>query len=139
MGACTGWNPATGLVGANLGGYAIDAGRVAMTVGADGFYQFLFTPTAPASCTFGLTVTPPSGHIFQSAVIPPTAGPLVPAGGAGSVSYTHLDVYKRQPTPSVMALRVLGAVAGDVAVPPLLPGTVAPLTVPAGCTGSRRV
>ena len=85
VGACTGWNPATGLVGANLGGYAIDAGRVAMTVGADGFYQFLFTPTAPASCTFGLTVTPPSGHIFQSAVIPPTAGPLVPAGGAGSI------------------------------------------------------
>jgi uncharacterized repeat protein (TIGR01451 family) len=84
VGTCTGWNPATGLVGANLGGYAIDAGSVAMTVGADGFYQYLFAPTAPASCTFGLTVAPPSGHIFQSAVIPPTAGPLVPSGGAGS-------------------------------------------------------
>jgi len=87
VGACTAWDPATGLVGATLGGYTINGGRVSMTVGADGFYQFLFGPTAPASCTFGLTVTPPpgSGYSFQSTAIPPSTGPLVPVGGAGSV------------------------------------------------------
>jgi uncharacterized repeat protein (TIGR01451 family) len=87
VGACAAWDPATGLVGATLGGYTLNGGRVSMTVGADGFYQFLFGPTAPASCTFGLTVTPPpgSGYSFQSTAIPPSTGPLVPTGGAGSV------------------------------------------------------
>jgi uncharacterized repeat protein (TIGR01451 family) len=84
-GVCTGWNPATGLVGANLGGYAISGGRVSMTVGAEGFYQFLFAPSAPASCTWRLLVTPPVGYSFVSAVIPPAAGPLVPGGAPGSV------------------------------------------------------
>ena len=84
VGVCTGWNPATGLAGGNLGGYAINGSSVAMTVGADGFYQFLFAPAAPASCNFGLTVTPPAGYSFTSTAIPPTAGPLVPPGAAGS-------------------------------------------------------
>jgi uncharacterized repeat protein (TIGR01451 family) len=84
VGACTGWNPGTGLVGAALGGYTIDGGRVSMTVGSDGFYQFLFAPAAPARCTFGLTVTPPAGYTFQSSAIPPAAGPLLPPGAAGS-------------------------------------------------------
>ncbi len=85
VGTCTGWNPGTGLVGATLGGYALTSSSASMTVGPDGFYQFLFGPSAPASCTFGLTVTPPAGYSFQSTAIPATAGPLVPAGGAGSV------------------------------------------------------
>ena len=85
VGACAGWNPATGLVGAGLGGYTVNGNRVSMTVGADGFYQFLFAPAAPASCTWSLAVTPPSGYTFQSTAIPPTAGPLVPPGAAGSV------------------------------------------------------
>jgi uncharacterized repeat protein (TIGR01451 family) len=84
-GVCTGWNPATGLVGANLGGYAISGGRVSMTVGSEGFYQFLFAPSAPASCTWRLAVTPPAGYTFVSTAIPPAAGPLVPAGAPGSV------------------------------------------------------
>ncbi|MFN9805568.1 MAG: SdrD B-like domain-containing protein, partial [Betaproteobacteria bacterium] len=85
VGACGGWAPATGIVGAGLGGYTINGDRISMTVGTDGFYQFLFGTTAPASCTFGLTVTPPAAYTFQSTAIPPTAGPLVPPGGPGSV------------------------------------------------------
>ncbi len=84
VGACPGWDPATGLVGGNLGGYTVNGGAVSMTVGADGFYQYLFAPAAPGRCTWGLTVTPPAGYSFQSSAIPPTAGPLVPPGGATS-------------------------------------------------------
>lgn len=83
-GACTGWNPATSLVAGGLGGYTVSGSAVSMTVGADGFYQFLFAPAAPASCNFGLTVTPPAGYGAPSTAMPPTAGPLVPTGGPGS-------------------------------------------------------
>ena len=85
VGACPGWDPSTGIVGATLGGYTVNGPAVSMTVGADGFYQYLLAPSSPASCTFGLTVTPPGGYTFQSTAIPPTAGPLVPPGGPGSV------------------------------------------------------
>ncbi len=85
VGVCTGWAPATGLVGAGLGGYRISGNRVSMTVGSEGFYQFLFAPSAPASCTWQLAVTPPSGYTFQSSAIAPTPGPLVPGGAPGSV------------------------------------------------------
>jgi uncharacterized repeat protein (TIGR01451 family) len=85
VGPCTGWNPATGLVGAGLGGYSVNGNRVSMSVGADGFYQFLFAPAAPASCTWSLAATPPSGYTFPSTAIPPAAGPLMPAGAAASV------------------------------------------------------
>jgi uncharacterized repeat protein (TIGR01451 family) len=84
VGNCAGWNPVSGLVGATLGGYTVNGSAVSMTVGSNGYYQFLFGPNAPASCTFGLTVTPPSGYTFTSVAIPPTAGPLVPSGGTGS-------------------------------------------------------
>jgi uncharacterized repeat protein (TIGR01451 family) len=85
MGACAGWNPGSGIVGAAMGGYTTSGNAIAMTVGSDGFYQFLLAPSAPASCTFGLTVTPPAGYTFVSTAIPPATGPLVPSGGAGSV------------------------------------------------------
>ena len=84
QGACSAWTPAAHIVGGSFGGYAIAGNAISMTVGSDGFYQFLFSPSAPASCTFSLTVTPPSGFVFQSQLIEPTAGPLTPAGGAGS-------------------------------------------------------
>jgi uncharacterized repeat protein (TIGR01451 family) len=84
-GACAGWSPATSVVGAGLGGYTINGDRISMTVGADGFYQFLFGTAAPSSCTFSLNVTPPSAYTFQSTAIVPTPGPLVPPGGPGSV------------------------------------------------------
>jgi large repetitive protein len=84
-GVCSGWNPATQMVGAGAGGYSIAGDRISMTVGADGFYQFLFTPGAPPSCKFALEVVPPAGYTFVSTAIPPSAGPLVPPGGPGSV------------------------------------------------------
>jgi len=84
-GVCTGWDPASGIVGAALGGYTIAGDAIAMTVGADGFYQYLIAPDAPASCTFALTVTPPAGYSFASTAIPPAADPLQPPGNAGSV------------------------------------------------------
>jgi large repetitive protein len=84
VGACTGWDPVTGLVGAGQGGYSINGATVAMTVGPDGFYQFLFAPAAPARCNFSLSVTPPPGYSFQSTAIAPSTGPLVPTGGPGS-------------------------------------------------------
>ena len=85
-GACPGWNPATGLVAAALGGYTVNGGAVSMTVGVDGYYQFVFTPAAPSSCTFALTVTPPATYTFVSTLIPPTAGPYAPAGGPGTTA-----------------------------------------------------
>ena len=84
-GACAGWNPATGLVGATLGGYTLDGAAASMTVGNDGFYQFLVAPSAPASCVFGLTVAPPAGYTSPSSAIVPAPGPLVPPGGTGAV------------------------------------------------------
>ena len=81
VGNCPGWNPATQMVGASLGGYQISGSSVAMTVGADGFYQFLFGPSAPASCTFAITVTPPAGYSVPSVAIPPAIGALSPPGG----------------------------------------------------------
>jgi len=79
--ACPAFDPARDLVGATLGGYRINGSAVSMTVGSDGFYQFLFSPSAPASCTFRLSVVPPAGYQFVSTAIPPTTGPLTPSGG----------------------------------------------------------
>jgi len=83
-GVCVGWNPSTAIAGAMLGGYTINGAAVSMTVGNDGLYQFLLTPTAPARCTFDLTVRAPSGYQFVSTLIPPTAGTLAPAGDAST-------------------------------------------------------
>ena len=63
-------------MGGAIGGYAISGSSVAMTVGADGFYQFLFAPSAPARCNFAITVTPPGGYSAPSALIPAQPGTL---------------------------------------------------------------
>ena len=84
-GSCPGWNPASGVVGAALGGYAVEGSAISMTVGADGRYQFALTPAAPSSCVFGLAVAPPPGYGFPSQAIPPAAGPLTPPGAPGGV------------------------------------------------------
>jgi large repetitive protein len=83
-GSCPGWNPSTGLVAAALGGYLLNGPAASMTVGPDGFYQFLFAPAAPANCTWALSVAPPAGYAFPSAAIPPEPGQLNPPGGPGS-------------------------------------------------------
>jgi uncharacterized repeat protein (TIGR01451 family) len=85
QGVCAGWNPATAIVAATLGGYSIAGSSISVTVGADGFYQFLFSPAAPPNCTFTLSVTAPTGYAPPpSGAIPPAPGPLTPPGGAGS-------------------------------------------------------
>ncbi|MGD9831884.1 MAG: SdrD B-like domain-containing protein [Piscinibacter sp.] len=81
VGVCTGYDPATSLVNVAAGGYGVTGNATSMTVGADGFYQFLFSPSAPASCTFALTVTPPAGYSFVSTAIPPQSTLLAPPGG----------------------------------------------------------
>ena len=89
VGTCAGFDPATQLLNAAGGGYRISGSSIAMTVGADGFYQFLFAPTAPARCTFQLTVTPPPTHTFVSTLIPPQAGTLNPPGGPTNTFYVQ--------------------------------------------------
>ncbi|MDT7837189.1 SdrD B-like domain-containing protein [Aquabacterium sp. OR-4] len=84
VGSCPGWNPATHIVGATVGGYTINGDAISMTVGDTGLYQFFFGPQAPASCVFGLVVTPPAGYGFPSQALPPAAGPLVPSGAPGT-------------------------------------------------------
>lgn len=84
-GLCTGWNPATAIVGAGAGGYSIVGANISMTVGTDGFYQYLFAPGAPASCSFALSVLPPPTHRFVSGIIPPEVGTLSPPGGSTAV------------------------------------------------------
>ncbi|KNZ32501.1 MAG: hypothetical protein AD742_12255 [Methylibium sp. NZG] len=84
VGVCAGYNPATALVNVAAGGYTVSGNATSMTVGADGFYQFLFAPAAPASCTFGLTVTPPAGYSFVSTAIPPQPTALTAPGGPTS-------------------------------------------------------
>lgn len=81
VGTCAGFNPSAQILNATAGGYTVNGTSIAMTVGADGFYQFLFAPTAPASCSFQLTVTPPASHTFVSTIITPQSGGLSPPGG----------------------------------------------------------
>jgi large repetitive protein len=68
IGACPGYNPAIHLVGG--------AGNASQTVGADGFYQFLLNPGAPA-CQYGITITPPAGYAPDLGV-PQQSAPLTP-------------------------------------------------------------
>jgi uncharacterized repeat protein (TIGR01451 family) len=84
-GSCAGYDPATQIAGAGLGGYTVSGSAIRMTTGADGFYNFVLLPSAPAHCVFSLTVTPPSQWTFPSTVIPAQPGALAPAGGAGTV------------------------------------------------------
>ena len=116
-GACGGWAPGTSIVGAGLGGYTVNGTALSMTVGNDGFYQFLFAPGAPASCSFGLTVTPPAGYTFASTVIPPAPTALTPGGAPGST-------YAVQPQP--------GAPTGAVGT-----GTTYYLTFTGGSAGAN--
>jgi uncharacterized repeat protein (TIGR01451 family) len=68
IGSCPGYNPAVHLVGG-----ALNATQV---VGAEGFYQFLLNPGAPA-CQYGITITPPAGYVVDPGV-PPQPTPLTP-------------------------------------------------------------
>jgi uncharacterized repeat protein (TIGR01451 family) len=74
----------------------VSGNAISKVTGADGLYQFLLSPSAPARCTFALTVTPPSGYSFISKLITPTPGPLSPPGGAGS--YFNVQPQAEAPT-----------------------------------------
>ncbi|MBN6149225.1 DUF11 domain-containing protein [Xanthomonas sp. AmX2] len=84
VGVCAGYDPATSLLNTAAGGYRIEGNAVSMTVGSDGYYQFLFGPAAPARCEFELTVTPPGGYVFVSTLIPAEGSSLSPPGAVGS-------------------------------------------------------
>ena len=89
VGTCAGWNPATQVLNGAAGGYTINGESIAMTVGVEGLYQFLFAPTAPARCSFQITVTPPPTHTFISTLIPPQPGTLNPPGGPTNTFYVQ--------------------------------------------------
>lgn len=84
VGVCTGYDPKTAILNAGAGGYRVEGNAVSMTVGNNGYYQFMFGPAAPARCEFQLTVTPPGGYQFVSSLIPAETGSLSPLGAAGS-------------------------------------------------------
>ncbi|MFX5252946.1 hypothetical protein ABTD06_19545, partial [Acinetobacter baumannii] len=56
VGTCPGYDPNLHLV--NGSSYNISGTSASMTVGTDGFYQFLYANNAPASCPFQISVTP---------------------------------------------------------------------------------
>jgi uncharacterized repeat protein (TIGR01451 family) len=133
VGTCAGWDPTEDIVGATLGGYSVSGNAISKVTGADGLYQFLLSPSAPARCTFALTVTPPSGYSFISKLITPTPGPLSPPGGAGS--YFNVQPQAEAPTGPVgpATTYYLSLSAGSTApnilrnhipLDPALPGTV---------------
>ncbi len=84
VGVCNGYDPLTAILNAGTGGYTVNGNAISMTVGSNGYYQFVFGPAAPARCEFQLTVTPPGGYRFVSSMIPPQDGSLSPAGTAGT-------------------------------------------------------
>lgn len=83
VGTCAGYAPEAHLLNAGLGGYSIEGTSASMTVGTEGFYQFLMSPSAPASCRFQIAVTPPAGYSFQSGMIPAETSPLTPPSTPG--------------------------------------------------------
>lgn len=84
VGTCAGFDPASSLYNTTAGGYAVNGNAVSMTTGANGFYEFWFSASAPARCEFQITVTPPGGYTFASTMIPAETQPLSPSGSAGS-------------------------------------------------------
>jgi uncharacterized repeat protein (TIGR01451 family) len=83
-GMCNGYDPLLAVLNASSGGYRIEGSAISMTVGTDGYYQFVFGPGAPARCEFRLDVTPPGGYQFVSTAIPPEQGPFEAPGPVGS-------------------------------------------------------
>ena len=133
VGACAAWDPTDDIVGATLGGYSVSGNAISMVTGADGLYQFLLSPAAPARCNFALTVTPPSGYSFISKLIAPTPGPLSPPGGPGA--FFNVQPQAEPPTGPVgpATTYYLSLSAGSAApnilhnhipLDPALPGTV---------------
>ncbi len=143
VGVCAGYDPATGVLNAEQGGYRVDGDSVSMTVGRGGFYQFLFATAAPARCEFHITVTAPSGYTFVSAVIPAQEGTLSPPG-AGDNRYPVLPDTEAPTAPVGDGTRYYLAMAGGSEVArvvrnhiPLDPQQAPGLTI--SKTGNRQI
>ena len=82
VGVCTGFDPALHIVNAGLGGYTVSGSSISMPTNVLGLYQFFFTPDAPASCQFSLSIDPASipNHKFVSTFIPPSSAFTANAG-----------------------------------------------------------
>ena len=83
IGTCPGYAPEQHVLNVALGGYTIQGSSVSMTVGAEGYYQFLLGTNAPASCRFQLVVEPPAGYTFESSMIPAETSSLTPPSTPG--------------------------------------------------------
>ncbi len=85
VGVCTGFDPALHVVNAGLGGYTVSGSSISMPTNVLGMYQFFFTPDAPASCQFSLSIDPASipNHKFVSTLIPPS-GAFTASAGVGT-------------------------------------------------------
>lgn len=70
-----GFDPAAHLVGGVAG--------ASQTTGADGFYQFFLTPTAPTG-TYLLDVTAPAGYLPQPSTLIPACQTALSVGNAGA-------------------------------------------------------
>ena len=91
------------LAEADWAGIARSLADRAGPVGSDGLYAFLFLSTAPARCSFTLSVTPPPGYTAPSALIPAsttssTGWPLV---WAQLLATPWATASATQPTPEV--------------------------------------
>ncbi|MGB9150667.1 MAG: SdrD B-like domain-containing protein, partial [Burkholderiales bacterium] len=77
LGGPAGFDPAVHL----LGGLS----NSTQTTGANGFYQYILLPGAPAG-DYSISVVPPAGYASPSTLIPPQPGKLDPTGlGAGGI------------------------------------------------------
>ncbi len=87
-GMCTGYDPRRHIISYEGYGLYDGAGNPRMTTGPDGFYKFLLSADAPASCLFRLEVAPPSGYQSPSTRI--LAAPtLQTPRGAGSIYFVQ--------------------------------------------------
>jgi uncharacterized repeat protein (TIGR01451 family) len=77
------YNFTTDLFGASNYVITPDGKSATMTVGATGLYQFLLSSSPGVACDFILSVTPPTGYIAPSTMIPVQSGVSPTPGGAG--------------------------------------------------------
>jgi uncharacterized repeat protein (TIGR01451 family) len=113
-----GFNPATQLLGG--------AANVTQLTGADGFYQYLLLPGAPAG-VYTLTVTSPPGYVpAPSGIIPPTPGAYTP--GSGIIQAQPAPPTGSQPTTYYFSFNIGPAsphiVNNHIPVDPVLGGAI---------------
>ncbi len=140
VGSCPGWDPASAIAGAQLGGYVINGSTISMTTGSNGFYSFVLLPGAPARCTFALTVTPPAAYSFVSTLIPPQAGTLAPGGAPGTAVAVQPQPHAPSGDPTTYYLQIqVGSGTPDIVNNHLPLDPAAPSSVMLRKTGDKAV